>query len=186
MKQADALVFFLKTINSLHIPYMITGAFAVSFYGIPRATHDVDVVVEISGEDVNKICRELSKKYEIDRAMVENAIQFKTHFSIIHVKSDLKADFWVLKNSQDEIKKFARRQKISLLGTTTFMISAEDMIITKLGWFQRFANTKHMEDVVGIIKVQHDNLDIRYIKKMLKQFALEKYWMQAVKLAGKD
>ena len=31
------------------VEHMVTGAFAVSFYGIPRSTKDVDVVVSMAG-----------------------------------------------------------------------------------------------------------------------------------------
>ena len=31
------------------VEHMVTGAFACSFYGIPRSTKDVDVVVSLTG-----------------------------------------------------------------------------------------------------------------------------------------
>ncbi len=181
MKQVEALSHFLKVLNSLSIPYMITGAYAVSYYGMPRATHDLDVVIEIAAKDVEKTCRGLKKTCEIDEKMIENAVQYRTHFSVIYSKGDLRADFWVLKNKPIENTKFERRQKISLFGIPTFMISPEDIVLTKLDWYKRSKNTKHMDDAVGIIKVQGKKLDVIYIKDVFDKLGIEKYWEQAVR-----
>ena len=43
MNQTEALVQFISDLNSLSVPYMITGAYAVSYFGLPRATHDLDI-----------------------------------------------------------------------------------------------------------------------------------------------
>lgn len=183
MKQVEALSHFLKALNSLRVAYMITGAYAVSYYGMPRATHDLDVVVEIAAKDVKKISRELKRTCEIDEEMIENAVQYRTHFSVIYSKGYLKADFWILKNKPLENIKFKRRREISLFGVSTFMISPEDIILTKLDWYKRSKNTKHLDDVVGIIKVQDKKLDTIYIKNMLDELGIRKYWVQAVELS---
>jgi hypothetical protein len=36
----------------LRIPYMLTGALAVIYYGEPRTTHDIDLVAAISAADI--------------------------------------------------------------------------------------------------------------------------------------
>jgi hypothetical protein len=162
---------------------MITGAYAVSYYGMPRATHDLDVVIDISHTDVDRIYKELKKTCEIDKDMVENAAMYRTHFSIIYSKGDLRADLWVLKDKPVENTKFERMRKVSLFGVQTFIISPEDILLTKLDWYNRSKNTKHMDDAVGIIRVQGKKLDAAYIKKMLVKLDIEKYWGQAVELS---
>jgi hypothetical protein len=180
MNQIGALTQFISDLNSLRIPYMITGAYAVSYFGLPRATHDLDIVVEIKSVDIDKICRKFAKGYIIDEAMIENAVQYCTHFTIIHDKSDLKIDFWVLKETISEKKKFTRRKEVSLFGAPTFIISAEDMVLTKLEWFKRSKNTKHLDDVVGIIRVRAGKLNKAYIMGALEKLGIKKYWDVAV------
>jgi hypothetical protein len=155
---------------------MITGAYAVSYFGLPRATHDLDIVIEINPADIERVVRKFSREYVVDKGMTENAVQYRTHFSIIHIKTDLKIDLWILKETASEIEKFARRKKVSLLGVLTYIISAEDMIITKLEWFKRSKNTKHLDDAVGIIKVQSGRLNRKYIKQTVKKLGIKKYW----------
>jgi len=180
MKQVEALLHFLKVLNSLRVPYMVTGAYAVSYYGMPRTTHDLDIVIAISVKDIDGLCRGLKKTCEIDREMVENAVRFRTHFSLFYPKGELKADLWVLKDKPAENTKFERKQKISLFGVQTFIISPEDMVLTKLEWYKRSKNTKHMDDAVGIIKVQDKRLDMTYIRSMIGKLGIEKHWKQAI------
>lgn len=183
MNQTEALIRFIGDLNSLKIPYMITGAYAVSYFGLPRATHDLDIVVEIMPADIAKVCRKFAKEYIVDKDMVENAVRYSTHFSIVRAKGDLKVDFWVLKDKANERARFKRCKKISLFGESTHIISAEDMILTKLEWFKRSKNTKHFDDVVGIIKIQAEKLDMSYITGLLDKLGIKKYWQTAVEKA---
>ena len=183
MNQTEALTQFIGDLNSLNIPYMITGAYAVSYFGLPRATHDLDIVIEIRPVDITSVCRKFAGAYVVDKEMAENAVRYSTHFSIVHSNGDIKVDLWVLKNKAGERTRFERRKKISLFGKSTFIISAEDMILTKLEWFKRSKNTKHFDDVVSIIKVQAEKLDTVYIKGLLDNLGIKKYWQMAVKKA---
>jgi hypothetical protein len=180
MNQTKALTQFISDLNSLHVPYMITGAYAVSYFGLPRATHDLDIVIEIGPANVDSVVKKFSRGYVVDKGMAENAVRYRTHFSMIHTKSDLKIDLWVLKGTEDEARKFARRKKVSLLGVPTNIISAEDIVITKLEWFKRSKNTKHLDDAMGIIKVQAGKLNREYIKRTLEKLGIKKYWDMAV------
>lgn len=51
----DQLEFFRHIIRILHgsgMRYMVVGSFASGFWGEPRATYDVDVVVSLTASDV--------------------------------------------------------------------------------------------------------------------------------------
>jgi len=183
MNQTDALTQFICDLNSLGAPYMITGAYAVSYFGLPRTTHDLDIVIEVKLADLGRFFRTFRKGYLVDNNMAENAVQYKTHFTIIHEKSDLRIDLWILKGTAGEAKKFERRKKVSLFGAATFIISAEDMLLTKLEWFGRSKNTKHLDDAVGIIKVQGGKLNKVYLKGIIEKSGLKKYWNMAVERA---
>jgi hypothetical protein len=42
------------------IPFMVTGSLASSLQGEPRATHDVDLVVAVSANDVPRLVASLA------------------------------------------------------------------------------------------------------------------------------
>lgn len=52
---------FLRLLNKNKIKYCIVGAYAVAFYGKPRFTKDMDILVEPSMENGKKIVRALSE-----------------------------------------------------------------------------------------------------------------------------
>ena len=45
----DLFLVFIRPLNRLSIPYMVTGSAASMAYGEPRMTHDIDLVVELRG-----------------------------------------------------------------------------------------------------------------------------------------
>ncbi len=56
MLQPQLLIKVIDLLDEYHIEYMVTGSIVSSIQGEPRATHDVDIVVNIN---VNSIPSEL-------------------------------------------------------------------------------------------------------------------------------
>jgi len=50
---------FLKLLNSRRVKYLLVGGYAVAFHGYPRATVDIDLWVEISPDNAEKITASL-------------------------------------------------------------------------------------------------------------------------------
>lgn len=46
MHELDVIWVFLEPLNHAGIPYMVSGSVAAIFYGEPRMTHDLDLIVE--------------------------------------------------------------------------------------------------------------------------------------------
>jgi hypothetical protein len=46
---------FIESLNSHHVEYLIVGAFALGFHGVPRSTGDIDVLVRRSPENASRI-----------------------------------------------------------------------------------------------------------------------------------
>lgn len=55
MGQRDLLLLIGKLLNRHQVNYLLTGSLAVSYYGYPRATHDIDFLIEIKKEGAAKI-----------------------------------------------------------------------------------------------------------------------------------
>ena len=53
--QANLLITISSFLDKYKIPYMLTGALTVVYYGRPRASHDIDFVVEINKKDLKKV-----------------------------------------------------------------------------------------------------------------------------------
>jgi len=46
---------FIESLNSHHVEYLIVGAFALAFHGVPRSTGDIDILVRRSAENAARI-----------------------------------------------------------------------------------------------------------------------------------
>jgi hypothetical protein len=46
---------FIESLNSHNVEYLIVGAFALGFHGVPRSTGDIDVLVRRSPENASRI-----------------------------------------------------------------------------------------------------------------------------------
>jgi hypothetical protein len=53
----------VRRLDGAAIPYMLTGSFALSFYGPVRATNDIDIVVQMGRPDATTICRLFEKDF---------------------------------------------------------------------------------------------------------------------------
>ena len=52
---------FLKLLNSRQVKYLLIGGYAVSYYGYPRATGDMDIWIAIEPTNAAKICEVLKE-----------------------------------------------------------------------------------------------------------------------------
>jgi len=57
MRLPDDFKGFLKSLNTNRVRYLVVGGYAVGFHGHPRATGDLDVWIEVSPENAERISR---------------------------------------------------------------------------------------------------------------------------------
>lgn len=160
----------VKIADILHevgIPYFITGGFAVSVWGRPRATFDIDIVVELVEPKVDALARALRKVYKagyIDETSAKDAIRHQSEFNFIDPLTGLKIDFWVTKGDELSLLKFKRRIARKIGGKTVYFISPEDLILSKLVWYKMGESTRQLEDIESIVKISGKKLDMKYIR----------------------
>ncbi|WP_425216277.1 hypothetical protein [Tumidithrix helvetica] len=156
--------------KQLSIPYYVTGGVAAIAYGEIRTTQDLDIVIEISTEQIVRLS-DLLEQQGFYVAGLEQVIteQMKT-LQITHIESISRADLIVAVRNDYEQLKFTRRQSYPLeSGIEIDLASPEDLIVSKLSWQQ---SEKQLRDVLGILKIQADNLDFAYIYHWAKVFGL--------------
>lgn len=162
-----------QILDKVKIPYFITGGFAVSVWGRPRATFDIDVVVELAELKIKPLAHALLKIYKagyIDEETARDAVRRRGEFNFIDPLTGLKVDFWVLNqyNVLDNLR-LKRRIAKKILGKTIYFISPEDLILSKLKWHQMGESTRQLEDVESVLKIFGEKLDMKYLKQWAKQ-----------------
>src|SRR5438034_9483670 len=113
---------------------MLTGSMAMNYYAQPRMTRDIDVVIAIGPTDVERMASLFEPEYYVSKQSIRDSIAHESVFNLIHHESVIKVDFMVRKQSEYRQVEFERRQKVSILDFTTYIVSKEDLIISKLWW----------------------------------------------------
>jgi hypothetical protein len=58
MEPSDLLRFLVSALEQLGLRYFVTGSTVTIFYGEPRFTNDIDVVVDLPDSVVTDLCRQ--------------------------------------------------------------------------------------------------------------------------------
>ena len=172
------LVRVVEALDRLRIPYLVTGGLAVTYYGEPRTTHDIDLVVQVSRANVEPLASELAADFYVDVEAAKVALAEGGMFNAIHEDSGFKVDFWMLTEDGFEQTRFARRVKVCVLGVTMSLPTAEDVIISKLDWYRQSDVDKHYSDALGVVRVQAGKLDAGYVEKWCRIKATLDSWLR--------
>jgi len=132
--EQEFLVDVLQRLNSAGVDYMLTGSMASNFWGTPRTTHDVDIVVLLKPDQVDRFAAAFEPGFFIQRESVRAVFQPPHQFNVLDEQSALKADFWQLRQSEFEQEMFRRRLSLELFGTQAWVATAEDVLLHKLYW----------------------------------------------------
>jgi hypothetical protein len=164
----------VRGIEAAGIPYMLTGSLVSSLQGVPRASHDVDLVIDALPKDALRIAESLSAPdLYIDVQAVAEAVRLRTMFNVIAPSSGDKADFWLLKDEPYDRERFARRVQVDALGLKLPVSAPEDTILMKLRWAaQAGGSEKQTEDALGVYEFQGDRLDVRYLDRWAEILAV--------------
>jgi hypothetical protein len=161
------------------VPFMVTGSLASSYYGEPRATLDIDIVIDPSDESLDGLAEALQDAgFYIDLDVAREALASRTQFNAIGPDAT-KVDFIVRHDRPFSVEEFSRRQRANLLGTPGFITSAEDVILAKLEWAHDTGSDRQLDDIAGIVAITGE-LDVEYIDRWAAVLGLEEGW-QAIR-----
>jgi hypothetical protein len=183
--QAELLKVITSLLNKSKIPYMITGAWSVIYYGRPRASHDIDFVLDLKPEDVNKLLLALEKvspDFSFDKNDIKESISNKSLFQIIYLPTFLKLDCWLLKNNLFDKERFSRKKKINLFDQFMYIASMEDTILQKLKWYKEAQIEKHLVDAAFVYQIQKNHLDKKYLKSWVKKLDVLNFYREMKKI----
>jgi len=185
MSQQELLKRITRALEGASISYMVTGSFASSLQGEPRATHDIDIVIAIEFSQVSEIIQAFPPtEFYINQQSIVDAINQKGMFNIIHLREGLKIDFWMLTNSPFDKSRFSRRYAEDFGDTKIFVSRAEDTILSKLRWAKMSGGSeKQFSDALRVYEVQYDDLDLNYLEKWVKELDLDSLWSRLKKEA---
>jgi predicted nucleotidyltransferase len=143
-------------LGSLGIPYMLTGSVAMNYYANPRMTRDIDLVVSLQEKDVDSIIASFEKDYYLDRNAVTRAIVNQSLFNLIHNESIIKVDCILKKSTEYRRIEFERREEVEIKDIRVWIVSKEDLIISKLDWARDSHPEFQLRDVKNLLNSGYD------------------------------
>jgi len=177
--QQELLIKVAAALGTKGIPYMLTGSIASSLYGEPRLTHDIDVIVQVTAESAIKLAISFPKpRYYLDEAQsIVDMVREASMFNLIDTESGDEVDFWILTDSSFDRERFRRRVQVAVFGTSIWVPSPEDVILSKLSWsILAGGSEKQFRDALRVFEVQHAKLDLAYLEKWALHLGATDLW----------
>jgi hypothetical protein len=169
----DFLRVLINFFEKYNIPYMLSGSMAMSTYVVPRFTRDFDFVVYLQPASVSRLAEYFKDGYYCDEDAIRDSILHRSMFNIIDHRSNYKADFVILKNEPFRQAEFERKRKTELNGIELYIVSPEDLLLSKLIWIQDFQSAIQIEDILQLKRLP--GLDFGYMNKWIKELKLNTF-----------
>lgn len=174
-----AIATVVGALETMGIPWFLSGSLASSLHGVPRATNDADIVVDLPIGAVSELVRRLGDGYYADEAMIRNAFERGAACNIIWLQTMMKVDLSPPRFRFDR-EALARRQCARLsdgsgASLDVQVASPEDTILSKLHWYVagRATSERQLRDVQGIIGVHGAALDRDYLQRWATVLGME-------------
>lgn len=152
-----------------NVPFMLTGSYAMAYYATPRMTRDLDLVVALQEHDVAKLLDEFRADFYLDADAALEAIRTGRVFYMMHLASGIKVDMIVKKSSAYRDLEFSRRARGDLGGVSTWLVSREDLILSKLVWARDSGSELQLRDARALLS---DTVDRPYLNLWARQLGV--------------
>ena len=163
-----------QLLEKLGVRYAIGGSVASSVHGIVRSTGDVDIVVDLLPEHVDRFVEAVRGDFYVAEEHVTTAVAGGKSFNLIGLDPIFKVDIFVAKDKPFEISQLDRGRSLAVSADsessarTLYVSSPEDVVLAKLQWYCKGGEVsdRQWQDVLGVLRVQGSALDRDYMQRM--------------------
>lgn len=161
------------------LSYMVTGSLASGYHGEYRATHDVDVVIDVSAPELEHLLARLHDAgMYVDDEAARVALRERGQFNAI--VEDVKVDFIIHKQDAFARSEFDRRTRGVLLGREASLVSPEDLVLAKLAWAVQLDSERQLRDVAGVMDAIGPALDRTYVRHWADRLGVRAAWERLI------
>jgi len=184
MQEADPYLLFTRKLEELGIRYMVSGSVAAIFYGEPRMTNDVDLILFLRNQDVSSLISAFpAAEFYCPPAEViecERLRDLRGHFNLIHHETGFRADVYL--SGRDELHAWGVRNivRAAIENETVSFAPPEYVIVRKLQFFREGGPEKHLRDIHRMLIGLGDHWDRSTLESMIRQHRLEPEWERVV------
>jgi hypothetical protein len=160
-------------LDAADIGYMLTGSMALNGYALPCVPRNLDFVIALRPENAEVMVRLFSPDYDISREAVDSAIAQQSFFNCFHRKNRIKVNGIICQQIKYRLTEFNRRQRVKFEKFNTWIVSKEDLMISKLHWARKSHSERHLRDVQNLAAT---GCDVAYIERWTRALGVFKLW----------
>jgi len=179
----DLLAMVAGVLDGADIPYMVVGSLASTFHGEPRATQDIDIVIDPQPDQLVALLR----SFDAERFYVgdgRQALASRGMFNVVDVAGGWKIDFIVRKDRPFSATELSRRIDAEVLGIHLSVATAEDTIVAKLEWAATSGSERQLADAAAVLAVSGDVLDWEHLRRWAEELGVLGHLNRAIELTS--
>jgi hypothetical protein len=180
MPEVDLFLLFVRPLQQAGFRYIITGSVAAIFYGEPRLTLDVDLVVFLNDRDIARLV-DIFPANDFympppEIIVAEARREQRGHFNIIHLPTGFKADLYL--TGRDELEAWAFRflRRVQYGGESVALAPPEYVIVRKLEYYREGGSEKHLRDMRSMLAVSGEIWDQSVLQEWIQRRGLQAEW----------
>ena len=160
----DAVRALAAWLDREQVPHMVIGGFAVTVWGEPRFTRDLDVTVSVPPEKLGAIVGLISSQFT---PLVANPMKFVTETRVLPIMVQTVPVNLVFAALPYEEAAIARARKLVLKNGSVQVCSPEDLILYKIV----SDRAREHDDIEGVFRYRHSELDYAYVDPRVEELA---------------
>lgn len=183
MTDASLVALFVRPLNLLRIPYLVTGGVASVIYGEPRFTRDIDLVVALRPQDARRFAGAWSANEfyvpPVEVIAEESQRDSHGHFNVIHQATTMRADVYLPGSDALNAWAFAHKVIRRVDDDEVTLAPIEAVILSKLRYFQMGKSDRHLRDIRLMLNVNEALMDRSEMERWVARLGVEREWQQA-------
>lgn len=160
----DVLVRLAAWLDRRKVPYMVIGGFAVTIWGEPRFTRDLDVTIAVETGNIERTIERLSNDFD---SRVEDPHAFVAETRVLPMTVEtvpVDLVFAALPYERDAV---ARALPVQIKGQTVRICTPEDLILHKIV----SPRARDQEDIEGLFRHRGSELDHLYLGPRVRELS---------------
>ncbi len=184
MDSAEPFLIFTRKLNDLGLRYMVSGSVAAIYYGEPRMTNHVDVIVFLRREDARRLVEAFPLDTfhcpPVDVIESERLRDQRGHFNLIHHDTGFKADIYL--TGRDELQRWGLDRAITtdFAGDSLAFAPPEYVIVRKLQFYREGHSEKHLRDISRMLTGLGESWERATLERLIREQHLEIEWLAAL------
>ena len=177
---SEPFLIFTRKLNELGLQYIVSGSVAAIFYGEPRLTNDVDIIVFLKKADLKALEQAFPPEEfycpPLEVLQLESSREQRGHFNLIHHNTGFKADIYV--GGRDELHGWGIRnaRRITLSEDIVCLAPPEYVIVRKLQFYREGKSQKHLRDIARMLSAMGEDWPRTDLEEMISAHGLAAEW----------